>query len=199
LESSAGTRGLLITRHPGSVHASSVLEDLKLAIILFMMPNSMYNTLQVYHRYKHTFALRRRRNRGLPSGRAASTRSDMRLKQTAVGTPRYQPARVPTLRRAERGQRRSQSASADVHAAPGPCGRGWTERSSGPVVGSWPSAKTPLGEAEPTPSRFPADRRVAGSHRVNNLRLTQAARAVLHGRCARLATTSGRRPTRTTT
>ena len=85
----------------------------------------------------------------------------MRLKQTAIGAPRYQLTRVPKLRRAERGQGRSQSASADVHA-----GRG--------------------------------DRGFAGSHHVNNLRLTQAARGVLHGRCARLVTTPGRRPTRTT-
>ena len=50
------------------------------------------------------------------------------------------------------------------------CGPRLDQRSSGPVGGGWPSATTGFVDAEPTPSRFPADRRgdqdVVGPHLV---------------------------------
>lgn len=84
-------------------------------------------------------------SRGPPPRRPG--RSNMDLRQTAVNALSYQLDRAPKLRPPERRQRGSEPGSANVRAVPGPAaGRGWTKRSSGLV------------DAEPTPSRFPADR-----------------------------------------
>jgi len=126
---------------------------------------------QVYHRYMHTVALRRRRNRGPPLGRPASTRSDMGPRQTAVDTLSYSTDLAPKLRSGRASAKTIGTGVCERPCRGGPrCGPRLDQRSSGPVGGDWPSAKTGFLDAEPTPSRFPADRRgdqdVVGSHRL---------------------------------
>jgi hypothetical protein len=91
-------------------------------------------------------------------------------RQTVANTRATQLDRRQELRPAECRQKRSEPASANVHAAPGPPRPRPDQRSSGPVGGRWPTAKTGFLDAKPTLSRFPADRRgdqdVVGSHRV---------------------------------
>jgi hypothetical protein len=106
----------------------------------------------------------------------------MDLRQTAVNTLSYQLDCAPMLRPPARRHRGSEPRSANVHAAPGPAaGRGWTNGRQG---WSAPTAKTGFVDAEPTPSRFPADRgerprrERPGRGRVascNNFLLAQAA------------------------
>ncbi len=91
----------------------------------------------------------------------------MGSRQTAVNTLSYSTRSRP---RAEVGQsvgkndRNQRLRTSTPRRAP-------VRASAGPTVGGgWPSAKTGFLDAEPTPSRFPADRRddqdVVGSHLV---------------------------------
>lgn len=92
----------------------------------------------------------------------------MDLRHAADNTLSYQLDRVPKPRRAERRQRRSERRFAHVHGRTGPpTGH---SRTNGRQGWSAPTAKTGSVGAEPTLSRFPADRRsdqdVVGSHLV---------------------------------
>jgi hypothetical protein len=107
-------------------------------------------------------------------------------RQTAVNTLSYSTGSRP---KAEAGRASAKTIGTGVCERPPRgglrCGPRLDQRSSGPVGGGWRSAKTGFLDAEPTPSRFPAERRgdqdVVGSHLVNNVLLTQAAsRAALH-------------------
>ena len=92
-------------------------------------------------------------------------------RQTAVNTLSYSTGSRP---KAEAGRASAKTIGTGVCERPrrgGPrCGPRLDQRSSGPAGGGWPSAKTGFLDAEPTPSRFPADRRgdqdVVGSHLV---------------------------------
>jgi hypothetical protein len=92
-------------------------------------------------------------------------------RQTAVSTLRYS---TGSRSKAEAGRASAKTIGTGVCERPrrgGPrCGPRLDQRSSGPVGGGWPSAKTGFLDAEPTQSRFPADRRgdqdVVGSHLV---------------------------------
>jgi hypothetical protein len=95
-------------------------------------------------------------------------------RQTAVNTLSCSTGSRP---KAEAGRASAKTIGTGVCERPprgGPrCGPRLDQRSSGPVGGSWRSAKTGFLDAEPTPSRFPADRRgnqdVVGSHLVTTL------------------------------
>jgi hypothetical protein len=92
-------------------------------------------------------------------------------RQMAVNTLSYS---TGSRSKAEAGRASAKTIGSGVCERPrgtGPrCGPRLEQRSSGPVGGGWPSAKTGFADAEPTPSRFPADRRgdqdVVGSHLV---------------------------------
>jgi hypothetical protein len=91
----------------------------------------------------------------------------MDLRQAADNTLSCQLERVPKPRRAERRQRRSEPRCAHVHGRTGSAaGHSRTNGRQGSAL----TAKTGSVGAEPTPSRFPADRRsdqdVVGSHLV---------------------------------
>jgi hypothetical protein len=126
-----------------------------------------------------------RRGRGPPPRRPV--RSNMDLRQTAINPLSYQRDRVPKLRPPAGRHRGSEPRCANVHAAPGPAAGPQTNGRQG---WSAPTAKTGFVDAEPTPSRFPADRgerprrERPGRGRVascTNFLLAQAAsRAALH-------------------
>ena len=106
----------------------------------------------------------------------------MGLRLTADNTLSYQLDRVPEPMPAMRRQRRSEPRCANVHAIRPAVDRSGT---NGRQDSSAPTAKTGFVDSEPTPSRFPADRRgdqdVLRSHLCTNFLLAQAAsRAALH-------------------
>jgi hypothetical protein len=101
---------------------------------------------------------------------------------TAVNTPSYSDR---SRSKTEAGGASAKTIGTGVCERPrrgGPrCGLRLNQRSSGPVGGEWPTATTDFVGAEPTPSRFPADRRgdqdVVGSRlvtTVHSLRLRLA-------------------------
>jgi hypothetical protein len=103
-------------------------------------------------------------------------------RQTAGNTLSYSTGSRP---KAEAGRASAKTIGTGVCERPPRGGPRLDQRSSGPVGGGRRSAKTGFLDAEPTPSRFPADRRgdqdVVRSHLVKNVLLTQAAsRAALH-------------------
>ena len=101
----------------------------------------------------------------------------MDLRQAAVIALSNQLDRAPKSTPSHRRQSGSEPQFADVHAAPGPtAGRGRTKRSSGPVGGGWPTAKTdspmlnqPRRGFRPTGGATRAGvRNMVGSHHVPN-------------------------------
>jgi hypothetical protein len=91
-------------------------------------------------------------------------------RQTAVNTLSYS---TGSRSKAEAGRASAKTIGTGVCECPRRTGPRLDQRSSGPVGSGWPSAKTGFADAEPTPSRFPADRRgdqdVIGSHLVTTL------------------------------
>jgi len=88
-------------------------------------------------------------------------------RHTAVNTLSYSTGSCP---KAEAGRASAKTIGTGVCERPRRGGPRVDQRSSGPVGGGWPTAKTGFLDAGPTPSRFPADRRgdqdVVGSHLV---------------------------------
>jgi len=124
----------------------------------------------------------------------------MDLRQTAINTLSYQRDRVPKLRPPAGRHRGSEPRCANVHAAPGPAAGPQTNGRQG---WSAPTAKTGFVDAEPTPSRFPADRRgdqdVVGSHRVTtffSLRLRVAQHFTLQIGSRKMTSVSSSNPAR---
>jgi hypothetical protein len=92
----------------------------------------------------------------------------MDLRQAADNTLSYELDRVPKPRRARASAKTIRTAVCECPRRTGPAAG--HSRTNGRQGWSAPTAKTGFVDAEPTPSRFPADRRgdqdVAGSHLV---------------------------------